>query len=57
LNQHEFVKDYTQQQIEDIMLATLKESIRECRQMISVCCTRGRTQFPSGVRGVCSSCT
>ena len=34
LNQHEFAKDCTQKQIEDMMLATLKESIRVPAQMI-----------------------
>jgi hypothetical protein len=34
LNQHEFAKDCTQQEVEDMMLATLKESIRVPAQMI-----------------------
>ena len=34
LNQHEFAKDCTQKQVEDMMLATLKESIRVPAQMI-----------------------
>jgi hypothetical protein len=47
LNQHEFAKDCTQKQIEDMMLATLKESIRVPAQMICLLhpCIRGAGAF------------
>ena len=45
-NQHEFLKGGTQKESEDLMLATLKESIRVPGKMI--CLLHGKTLCLSG---------